>query len=128
MTVVFVGVIITILAVMFVTNSNFLEQYYVVYKMEDLTNMYKAAEEKVKDGSLGEDDANEALNHLSEKSNISAIIADEDGSILFMTAREKNGQLFAQLMGYLIGENQDEGKLLKHRKNYELRQDHRSIQ
>ena len=33
MTVVFVGVIITILAVMFVTNSNFLEQYYVVYKM-----------------------------------------------------------------------------------------------
>mgnify|MGYP004717298945 FL=1 len=121
MTVVFVGLIITILAVMFVTNSNFLEQYYVVYKMEDLTNMYKAAEEKVKDGSLGEDDANEALNHLSEKSNISAIIADEDGSILFMTAREKNGQLFAQLMGYLIGENQDEGKLLKHRKNYELR-------
>ena len=78
MTVVFVGVIITILAVMFVTNSNFLEQYYVVYKMEDLTNMYKAAEEKVKDGSLGEDHANEALNHLSEKSNISAIIADED--------------------------------------------------
>ncbi|MCI8293089.1 MAG: HAMP domain-containing protein [Hespellia sp.] len=120
MSFVFVGLITFILIAILVVNGRFLERYYVVNKTEELISMYKAATGKIEKGEIREEVAVSELNGISEQCNISAIIADNGGGILYMTAREKNGLLFAQLMGYLLGENQKSGRLLKSTEDYEI--------
>jgi two-component system, OmpR family, sensor histidine kinase VanS len=117
----FIGLILFIVAMMCLINGRFLEQYYVKNKTYELKKMYEASKQAVKNDSLQDEDTIDNLNSISERSNISAIVMDGDGSVLYMTAREKNGLLFAQLMGYLLGENQDSGKVLESGKKYEVR-------
>ena len=119
--VMFIGLIVFILVMMCLVNGRYLEQYYVKNKTYELKQMYEASAKAVKKGNIDDSDVTDKLNGISEKSNISAIIMDGSGNILYMTAREKNGILFAQLMGYLLGENQEKGKILESQKDYEVR-------
>lgn len=122
MSVVFMGLIIFVLVLMFIINSSFLEQYYIVYKQDDLTSMYKVVNDAQIDGTIRQSTVIESMNRRCEQDNISAVVvasSNDSSEVLFMTEREDNGQLADRLLGYLLGKN--DGKILQGTTTYEIR-------
>lgn len=117
----FIGLIVFIVVALFIANTNFLERYYVSYKMDDLTQMYKEASNIIENSRIEAQNDMEKLNRLSERNNISAIIADRSGNVIYMTAWEKNELLLARLMSYIFGDDQNNGEVLERTSYYEVR-------
>ena len=118
----FTGVIALLLVGLLLINGNFLERYYILNKTGELTAMYETVSDSIDNGSLSGSQTVSYLNTLAERTNIAALILDGGGDVVYMTARETNGLLLSQLMGYLLGQNQDSGKLLERGDTYEIRQ------
>ena len=55
MVIVFVGLIIFILVLMFAANTGFLEEYYIVHKQADLLDMYSSIDTALQNGDLKEE-------------------------------------------------------------------------
>jgi len=116
----FIGLIVFVVAGMFIVNGNFLEQYYVKNKINDLTQMYKMASLAVDDGSMRKESALNELARYSEQSNISALIADEDGNAIYIAARDDSRVLLARLMEYVFGGKSVYGEVLERTTFYEI--------
>ena len=131
MIVVFVGLILFVLAIVFAVNSSFLEKYYIANKQTELTSMYNSIEEALHNENVSTDDVQSELIQLSEKANISAMVVAtselasiDDGKVVpaFMTAREDNGKLLMQLLGYIYGKNQVQTEILEATDTYEIQE------
>lgn len=120
MMVVFVGLIVFILVLMFAVNSGFLEEYYIVHKQADLTNMYSSIDKAIRQNDIKEDSVTEKLGRQTEKSNISVIVVQTDGSIVFSTVRDGSSPLYVKLLAYIFDKNQDNGKTLKSTDAYKI--------
>ena len=120
MMVVFVGLIIFILVLMFAANSGFLEQYYTVHKQVDLISMYKSLDKAIVNGVIQNEGDAEKLLRQTEKGNISALIITGDLSNVFSTARDDNSPLFWKLISYITDKNEDTGRMLKSTDSYKL--------
>lgn len=119
MVVIFLGMLTLLLAAVFIINSNFLEQYYVVHKMTQMTEMYQMVDKALEEDTLGEEEVQEKLQWQGTRTNISVTVVDQIEqytTVVFYTGKEKKGPLFDQLFGYLLGQN--EGEVLETADNY----------
>ena len=109
--VVFVGLIAMLLAVVFLVNSIFLGQYYILHKKTDMIEMYQMIDSAVSTGSLTEKKEQEEINGKSESANISMLVLKHTGEysldyVLFSIQSKE--VLEAQMFGYITGNNMAE--------------------
>lgn len=124
MMVVFVGLIIFILVLMFAANSGFLEEYYIVHKQADLLDMYNSIDTEIQKGDIKDEAAINKLVRKTEKGNLSVIVVQPDGNgdgnIIFSTVRDATSPLYLKLFAYIFDKNQDKGKILKSTDSYKI--------
>lgn len=121
MVVIFVGLLTLLLAAVFLINSSFLEQYYIVHKITQMTEMYQMVDKALQDDSIENEEVQEKLQWQGTRTNISSTVVrqkDQLAEVVFYTGKEKQGPLFIQLFGYLVGKN--EGEVLEVSDNYTL--------
>ncbi|MCU6746234.1 MULTISPECIES: sensor histidine kinase [Lachnospiraceae] len=120
-TAIFIGVIVCILAGMFVINSGFLGRYYVVHKEKDLIETYEVIDGALSDGKFTSANVQDKVLNQSEKTNIDISIMDTaGGNIIFSTIKDERGLLFARMLGYFFDKNQDEGMVLESTEDYQI--------
>ena len=115
LTVVFSGLIIFILVMMFLVYSKCLETYYIMHKESDLLEVHKTVGTALAQGNKEDERAWKVM----ERTNISMLVL-QDNQVIF-SPRGDQEQLVSQLRGYVFNQNQDEGELLKSTDNYEIR-------
>lgn len=120
MVIVFVGLIIFILVLMFAANTGFLEEYYIVHKQADLLDMYSSIDTALQNGDLKEESVTSKLMRQTEKGNLSAIVIQPDGNFIFSTEPDAGNPLYLKLFAYIFDKNQDKGKLLKSTDSYKI--------
>ncbi|MGO5053660.1 ATP-binding protein [Lachnospiraceae bacterium LCP25S3_G4] len=119
MTIAFTGLVMFILIACLLVNGVFLEQYYILNKEKDLKTMYQAINNAIKDDTLSDNEVKENLQRLVEKTNISFVVLNSDGTELMWVAREA-AVLKNQLFGYLLDQNQSRGKILSSTRSYQI--------
>lgn len=117
--VVFVGLIAMLLAMVFIVNSIFLRQYYVLHKKSEMIEMYQMIDSAVSSGNVVEKKQQEKIEWKSGNSNISMLVIGHNGEyalepILFSI--QAKDVLFDELFGYVTGKGQ--GEVLDQSDNY----------
>ncbi len=118
--VVFVGLIVFILVLIFAVNSGFLEEYYIIHKQADLTSTYNAIDKALTAENIDTESVLEKLTRQTEQANISAVVMKADGTIVFSTVRDENSPLYLKLLAYIFDKNQDTGRVLKSTDLYQI--------
>ena len=116
---VFAGMVICLLAILLVVNVKFLEPYYIRDKEMQFIHVYEELQNTVKKGTISNDEVQDELHVLCEKSNISYIVLDMDNEKLITNVHDTN-MLKQQLSGYLLNQAQKGGKVLDSTDNYQL--------
>jgi len=116
---VFAGMVICLLAILLVVNVKFLEPYYIRDKEMQFIHVYEELQNAVKKGTISNDEVQDELHVLCEKSNISYIVLDMDNEKLITNVHDTN-MLKQQLSGYLLNQAQKGGKVLDSTDNYQL--------
>lgn len=120
MMVIFVGLIIFLLVLLFAVNTGFLEQYYTVHKQDDLISMYNSIDKEIRSGDIYSEEVSEKLMRQAEKANIAALVLRSDATSVFGTVRDGNGPLYIKLWSYLLDKNQNSKKVLKNTDSYQI--------
>ena len=120
MMVIFVGLIIFILILLFAVNSGFLAQYYTVHKQADLLSVYNSIDKEIRSGEIKSKSVNEKLVRQTERTNIAALVIQNDGTVVFSTVWDGNGPLYIKLLSYLFDKNQNSKKVLKNTDYYQI--------
>ncbi len=120
---IFIALVGFVLFVSILINTWFLESFYVRNKQRTLINVYNALDTAATAGELNSERFIDRLNELVEVGNVSLVVINDDNkSFLTATTNEvRTREMVTQLMGYLVNQNQDKGKLLKSTQNYEIR-------
>ena len=116
---VFAGMVICLIAILLVVNVKFLEPYYIRDKEMQFIHVYEELQNAVKKGTISNDEVQDELHVLCEKSNISYIVLDMDNEKLITNVHDTN-MLKQQLAGYLLNQAQKGGKVLDSTDNYQL--------
>ena len=116
---VFAGMVICLLAILLIVNVKFLEPYYIRDKEMQFIHVYEELQNAVKKGTISNDEVQDELHVLCEKSNISYIVLDMDNEKLITNVHDTN-MLKQQLAGYLLNQAQKGGKVLDSTDNYQL--------
>lgn len=116
---VFAGMVICLLAILLVVNVKFLEPYYIRDKEMQFIHVYEELQNAVKKRTISNDEVQDELHVLCEKSNISYIVLDMDNEKLITNVHDTN-MLKQQLAGYLLNQAQKGGKVLDNTDNYQL--------
>ncbi len=117
---VFLGLLVSLVAALFVINVRFLEPYYIGNKKTQFIGMYDVLNRAVVDGTLGNTELSGELIYLAEKNNISFLVQGNSG--VFYTNVHDQEQLKNQLMGYRLNQAQKTGKVLESTDNYQITQ------
>lgn len=117
---VFLGLLVSLIAVLFIINVRFLEPYYIGNKKTQFIEMYHMLNQAVEKGSLDNTDKSGELVFLAEKSNISFLVQDSSG--VFYTNVHDQEQLKNQLLGYRLNQAQKTGKVLESTDHYQITQ------
>lgn len=120
---IFIALVGFVLFVSILINTWFLESFYVRNKQRTLIGVYNALDAAATAGELTSERFIDRLNELVEVGNVSLVVVNDDNkSFLTATTNEaRTREMVTQLMGYLVNQNQDKGKLLKSTQNYEIR-------
>ena len=116
---VFAVMVICLIAILLVVNVKFLEPYYIRDKEMQFIHVYEELQNAVKKGTISNDEVQDELHVLCEKSNISYIVLDMDNEKLITNVHDTN-MLKQQLAGYLLNQAQKGGKVLDSTDNYQL--------
>lgn len=119
----FIGVVIVVMLISTLINSQFLGRYYISYKQSTLIDVYEKMEHAVKNnGSSYEGMAGE-LSEIAEVGNFTFIIMSGDNQqLIASTSNERQiEEMRSQLLGYLFNINQARGELLKESDSYQIR-------
>lgn len=117
---VFLGLLVFLIAALFIINVRFLEPYYIGNKKTQFIEMYDMLNQAVENGSLDDTDKSGELIFLSEKSNISFLVQDSSG--IFYTNVHDQEQLRNQLVGYRLNQAQKTGEVLESTDHYQITQ------
>ena len=117
---VFLGLLVSLIAVLFIINVRFLEPNYIGNKKTQFIEMYHMLNQAVEKGSLDNTDKSGELIFLAEKSNISFLVQDSSG--VFYTNVHDQEQLKNQLLGYRLNQAQKTGKVLESTDHYQITQ------
>lgn len=120
---IFIALVGFVLFVSILINTWFLESFYVRNKQRTLISVYNTLDTAATAGELTSERFIDRLNELVEVGNVSLVVINDDNkSFLTATTNEaRTREMVTQLMGYLVNQNQDKGKLLKSTQNYEIR-------
>lgn len=113
--VVFLGLIVMLLSLVFIINSSFLGQYYIANKKSDMTEMYQILDRVITSGSLEEEQQQEEILRKSERTNILLMVVDQEAELILCTEQNKE-VLFSQIFGYVTRQNM--GEVLDEGENY----------
>ena len=125
MIVVFLGLLVSFVAALFMINLWFLEPYYIGNKKTQFIGMYEELNQTIKDGILKDglltdEEAAGRLAFQAEMNNISFLVADgKDG---YLTNVHDKEQLKNQLLGYLLNQAQKDGRVLEDTDTYQINQ------
>lgn len=122
---VFLGLLVSFVAALFLINLCLLEPYYIGNKKTQFIDMYgelnQAIEDGIlKDGMLTDEEAAGRLAFHAEKNNISFLVADGRGG--YLTNVHDKEQLKNQLLGYLLNQAQKDSKILEDTEEYQINQ------
>ena len=121
----FIGLVLAILLTSLFINGQFLGKYYILNKQSGMIDMYEQLDMAAKRDSLTTEATIQKLNRLVEVKNITFVIVpvNEANMITATPNRQKTEELFTQLMGYLLNQNEQSGTVLKESSFYQI---HRS--
>lgn len=122
---VFLGLLVSFVAALFLINLWLLEPYYIGNKKTQFIDMYEELNQTIedgilKDGSLTDEEAAGSLAFHAEKYNISFLVADARGG--YLTNVHDKEQLKNQLLGYLLNQAQKDSKVLEGTEEYQINQ------
>ena len=120
---IFIGLVVAIMSVSIIINSQFLDDYYVYYKQEILVDVYEKMEQAVENNGASYKNIAEELSEVVEASNIMLVIVSGDSQkLITSTSNEwQTNEMYSQLLGYLLGRNQARGELLQEEDHYQIR-------
>ncbi|MEE1314379.1 MAG: HAMP domain-containing sensor histidine kinase [Faecalimonas sp.] len=120
---IFIALVVAIMLVSMLLNSQFLERYYVYNKQETLIDVYEKMEKAVAATGASYENMAEELSALTETANMMFVIVSGDNQrLLSSTANQwQTEEMRSQLVGYLLNINQDKGELLAETKEYQIR-------
>ena len=120
--VVFIGLVVAILLISLGVNAKFLGQYYIWNKQTSLIEMYKEMDHASKKGNLTSDSTIDKLSEMVEVGNITLAVVSGKEKIRLAIAQneQKSKELVMQLIGYMLGRNQENGRLLKESDTYQI--------
>ena len=113
--VIFIGLVVAILLISLGVNAKFLGQYYILNKQASLTEVYEKLKTASEKGKLTSDSTVEELSEMVEIGNITlAVVSGKEKVRLSIAQNEqKSDELVMQLIGYMLGRNQENGTLFK---------------
>lgn len=117
--VVFIGLITMLLSVVFIVNSIFLGDYYIIHKKSDMIEMYRMIDAAVTTGNVAEEEQQEEIAGKSESANISMMVVDRDSEYnlrLVLYTEQFEEVLSTEMFGYIAGQNM--GEELDREENY----------
>ncbi len=121
---VFIALVGVILLVSILINSLFLDNFYIRNKQQTMLRIYTAIDKAAVEGEFAAGSISSRLEELVEIGNASFLVMSEDNrNFLAITAvhnEMRSKEMAAQLMGYLVNQNQSRGQLLKKGPNYEI--------
>ncbi len=119
---IFIALVGVILLFSILINSLFLENFYIRNKQKTLIGVYNVIDRTAANGELTYEKMSDRLSELVEIGNVSFVVVHDDNkTFLTATTNEiKTREMVTQLMGYLMNQNQNKGKLLKAGPNYEI--------
>lgn len=120
--VIFIGLVVAILLISLGVNAKFLGQYYILNKQASLTEVYEKLKTASEKGKLTSDSTVEELSEMVEIGNITlAVVSGKEKVRLSIAQNEqKSDELVMQLIGYMLGRNQENGTLLKESDTYQI--------
>ena len=117
MVVVFVGLITFILLLIFIVNSSFLEQYYMVHKQGDLTTIFTMLDKVTENPDNLDDRMIDKFRRLSEKGNIYIMIVSPDSHIIYSTIGDtyesQAKEIYYKAMSYVFDKEDHFGKSME---------------
>ena len=119
--VVFMGLVMGIVLLTILLNSQLLGRFYVFHKQGTLIDVYEIMEDAVKQSAHSYETMVEELNESIEVGNLSFIIISSDYQNVLTTSERDTATLSQQLRGYILGMNQTKSQLLKASDSYEIR-------
>ena len=119
----FIGLVVAIMLISTLINSQFLGRYYISYKQSTLIDVYENMQQAVKHNGSSYENMAEELSEVVEVGNIAFVIMSGNGQHLITSTSNdrQTEEMRSQLMGYLLNINQGKGELLKEKENYQIR-------
>ena len=119
----FIGLVVAIMLISTLINSQFLGRYYISYKQSTLIDVYENMQQAVKHNGSSYENMAEELSEVVEVGNIAFVIMSGNGQHLITSTSNdrQTEEIRSQLMGYLLNINQGKGELLKEKENYQIR-------
>ena len=119
----FIGLVVGILFISILINSQFLGKYYIRYKQSTLVDVYETMQQAVKHNGSSYESMAEELSGIVEKGNIMFVIMSGDTKQLISStsSERQTEEMRSQLLGYIFNINQSRGELLKENSNYQIR-------
>ena len=118
-TTIFIGLVVAIMLITVLVNSQFLEHYYIYNKRSTLIDVYEEMEQAVEHTGASYDGMAEVLNEVVEVGNITLLILSEDGQKRIESTNERQAQAMTlQLRGYMM--HQIRGEVLVTSDNYQI--------
>ncbi|MBP3663578.1 MAG: HAMP domain-containing protein [Tyzzerella sp.] len=119
----FIGLVIAIMLISALINSQFLGRYYISYKQSTLIDVYENMQQAVKHNGSSYENMAEELSEVVEVGNIAFVIMSGNGqNLITSTSNDRQTEeMRSQLMGYLLNINQGKGELLEEKENYQIR-------
>lgn len=122
LTMIFTTVMAGTLLLMFFTGAVFLEKYYIADKQKKVMSAYEKFNTAAVEGTMGSEEFQEKLKHLTMTDNVSVIVMGTDARIKFFSTRNSEQMKF-QLLDYIFGrESVEMTKILEETPSYILRQ------
>ncbi len=122
----FLSVIFLMFLIVFVVNNFLLKEFYISNIQDELKEVYTLLEAYISDDSIVDEDKQEELLQLVEKSNISYLVLDAQGTTLMSKDQNPNA-LYVQLAGYVIGKKEIGDNVLEIEENYVVTQSQDTI-
>lgn len=119
MIIMFVGLTVGILALIFVINACFLQPFYVHNKQKEFVKIYNEIEKGMMDGGKDLEVIAFDINDQAEKNNISYVISDSMQGKAVSNIKNIDS-LQNQLVGHFLEGPKEQGKVLKQSENYTI--------
>lgn len=121
MMILFVGLIVFILVLLYTVNSFFLEKYYTVHKEADLLDVYKSLNKAIETDTIDDMSVSETLGGQMERANIAIIVLRNNETVyVYPNVRDENSPLDFKLRSYIFNKNDDVRTVVKSTDNYQI--------